>query len=203
MLCYIIGIAGSGKSYAAHAEAQAYLDANGIEEIPYDLMVPAKKGDPLWFQDYMGESVVIIDDFYGNIDIDTFKRMIDEYPMIVNIKNGSAQFLAKRVYVTSNVSWENWWGADLLANKNNKWAIQRRITLNKIFEHVFMPALHPTTVLGEETQDDDTTNNIMQASQDYDLHRSDAMLVGANTLSELFCTEEQEFLNNCYNGEHI
>lgn len=71
------GIAGTGKSYTAHEEAKKYLEEIGSDEEPYDLMVPAKKGDPLWFQNYEGESVVIIDDFYGNIDIDTFKRMID------------------------------------------------------------------------------------------------------------------------------
>lgn len=192
MLCFVLGIAGSGKSYSAHAEAKAYLASNNIDEEPYDLMLPSK-GDKLWFEDYNGESVVIIDEFYGQIDIDKFKNLIDEHPCKVNVKNGFAQFLAKRVYITSNTKWQNWWGSDLLKNKANVWAIQRRITLEKVFEHVFMPALHPVTVLGEETQDDD----------DNMLVRSDAMLVGANTLSELFCTEEQEFLNNCYNGEHI
>lgn len=194
MFCYIIGIGGSGKSYSAHAEAKAYLAANNIDEEPYDLMLPSK-GDKLWFEDYMGESVVIIDEFYGQIDIDKFKNLIDEHPCKVNVKNGFAQFLAKRVYVTSNTKWQNWWPTELMKNKNNIWAIQRRITLEKTFEHVWMPAIHPVTVLGASNDPDDDTAS-------YTPIRSDAMLVGANTLSELFCTEEQEFLQNCYNGNN-
>jgi len=71
------GIAGTGKSHTAHVEGQKYLDDNNIQEEPYDLMVPAK-GQRLWFQNYSGESVVIIDDFYGTIAIDDIKRLIDK-----------------------------------------------------------------------------------------------------------------------------
>lgn len=71
------GIAGTGKSHSAHVEGQKWLDDNGFDEEPYDLMVPSKKADKLWFQNYTGQKVVIIDDFYGTIDIDTFKRLID------------------------------------------------------------------------------------------------------------------------------
>lgn len=135
------GVAGSGKSHAAFKEACDFLKAQGLDEQPYYLMVPASKSIPLWFQDYVGQSVVIIDDFYGSIDIDFFKRLIDKYPLTVNLKNGSAQFLAKRVYVTSNVGWRNWWGAELLANKENESAIERRIFVNKIFTEKYVNAV--------------------------------------------------------------
>lgn len=127
------GAAGTGKSYAANKEAKEFLAQEGIDEEPYYLMVPTKGGQ-LWWQDYNGESVVIIDDFYGEgIDIDTFKRLIDEYPQKVNIKNGSGEFLAKRVYITSNQGWKTWWAKELLANTHNTDAIQRRITVEKQF----------------------------------------------------------------------
>lgn len=71
------GPAGTGKSHAAHVEGQKYLDENNIQEEPYDMMVPGK-GQKLWFQNYSGESVVIIDDFYGTISIDDMKRLIDK-----------------------------------------------------------------------------------------------------------------------------
>lgn len=70
------GIAGSGKSHAAHQEAKQYLRDNNIDEKPYDLMVPGKN-QPLWWQGYTGQAVVIIDDFYGTISIDEIKRLID------------------------------------------------------------------------------------------------------------------------------
>lgn len=127
------GVAGSGKSHAAFTEACDFLKFNNIDETPYYLMVPSNKSSPLWWQDYVGQSVVIIDDFYGSIDIDFFKRLIDKYPCTVNCKNGHAEFLARRVYITSNTGWRNWWGAELLANKENAAAIERRIFVEKTF----------------------------------------------------------------------
>jgi len=121
------GVAGSGKSYDAHKEGQAFLDSLGLKETPYDLPVPAK-GQPLWMQGYDGQAVMIIDDFYGTIDINMIKRLADQYPMTVPVKNGHAQFLARRIYITSNIGWKNWWAAELLANKNDIGAVQRRIT---------------------------------------------------------------------------
>lgn len=145
------GVAGSGKSHSAFEEAKQYLADNNIDEVPYYLMVPAK-GEPVWWQDYNGESVVIIDDFYGTIGLDYFKRLIDKYPMKINMKNGSAEFLARRVYITSNQGWRSWWGTDLLTNAQNEDAITRRITVDKHFGEryaavpVAPPSPHPTLV---------------------------------------------------------
>lgn len=128
------GVAGSGKSHAAYNEAIKYLQDNNIDQTPYMLMVPSAKNQPLWWQDYDGHAVVIIDDFYGEIDINYFKRLVDKYPMKVNLKNGHTEFLAKRIYITSNQGWRTWWQSDLLANKENEAAIERRITVNKHFD---------------------------------------------------------------------
>lgn len=138
------GVAGSGKSHSAYTEAQQFLADNNIDEEPYMLMIPSNKNAPLWWQDYDGQSVVIIDDFYGTIDLNYFKLLIDKYPMKVNIKNGHAEFLAKRVYVTSNQGWRSWWGTDLLSNRENEAAIMRRITREKHFD----------TPYGQEQRDD-------------------------------------------------
>lgn len=149
------GVAGSGKSHAAYHEAVQYLKDAGLEEEPYYLMVPSNKNAPLWWQDYIGQAVVIIDDFYGSIDIDFFKRLIDKYPCTVNCKNGHAEFLARRVYITSNLGWRNWWGADLLANKENEAAIERRITVNKVFTERYVEA---QKAVGQMLTDDEFYN---------------------------------------------
>lgn len=133
------GAPGTGKSYTARQEALNYISSQGLDEEPYYLMLPTK-GAQLWWQDYNGQSVVILDDFYGEgLDIDYFKRMIDEYPFKINIKNGSGEFLAKRVYVTSNTGWKNWWGTALINNIHNTKAIERRITVEKTFTEEYTP----------------------------------------------------------------
>lgn len=134
------GVAGSGKSHAAYEEAKQYLRDNNLEEEPYMLMIPSNPAAPLWWQDYDGQSVVIIDDFYGTIGLNYFKQLVDKYPMKVNMKNGHAEFLAKRIYVTSNQGWRTWWATELLQNKENEHAIVRRITVDKHFADRYNPA---------------------------------------------------------------
>lgn len=134
------GVAGSGKSHAAYEEAKQYLKDNNLEEEPYMLMIPSNPSAPLWWQDYDGQSVVIIDDFYGTIGLNYFKQLVDKYPMKVNMKNGHAEFLAKRIYVTSNQGWRTWWSTELLQNKENEHAIVRRITVDKHFADRYNPA---------------------------------------------------------------
>jgi len=118
--------------------------------------------------------------------------------MIVNIKNGSAQLLARRVYITSNIGWENWWGSELLANKNDKGAIERRITENRKFDVIYMPDLPNTT--------NNNNTPVTWVGDEYDhnytLRRSDAMLVGQNTLDELYCDEEAECFPTSDNHHH-
>jgi len=163
------GVPGSGKSHTAHEEGRKYLADAGLDEEVYDLPVPAK-GKDLWFQGYEGQAVICIDDFYGTIDIDTFKRMVDKYPMKVNIKNGHAELLARRIYVTSNIGWKNWWPSELLGNVNNTDAIQRRITDNKEFVNKYVDVVR-------------MNNNII----------NDRMLSPVNQgLSELYCTEDPD-----------
>jgi len=136
----ITGVPGSGKSYTAKMEAEKYLIDHKLDGDVYYYNAPAKAGqDRYWFNNYDGESVMIINDFYGTVDIDTFKNWIDEYPLTVEVKNGSAQFLVKAVWVTSNTAWTNWWGDKLLSNINNRAAIQRRITTERVFNDVFQP----------------------------------------------------------------
>jgi len=113
--------------------------------------------------------------------------------MKVENKNGSCEFLARRVYITSNAGWRTWWASELLANVNNEDAITRRITVEKHFHDVYVaPASGElrrsnsmALILGDQTQ----------------LDRQDA-IVGPNTFNELFCDEEQEFLQACYEGRN-
>lgn len=137
-LYIIVGVPGSGKSYTAKQEATQYLLDNNINETPYYLSLP-EKGQPLWWPGYNGQKVVIINDFYGvGMSLTYFKNLIDEYGVTVNIKNAEAQFLAKRVYITSNAGWRTWWAADLLSNKHNEAAIKRRITNEREFVDVYV-----------------------------------------------------------------
>lgn len=81
-----------------------------------------------WWDDYEGHETVIIDEFYGWLPISEMLRLCDRYPMQVPVKGGFRKFVAKRIIITSNVRYTEWWpsiektGAVFLA-------FERRITM--------------------------------------------------------------------------
>lgn len=130
------GIPGSGKSHMAKEEADKYIESTGGEV--YYWTAPATKTDKIWFNGYTGQKAVIINDFYGTLDIDIFKNLIDKYPFRVEIKNGSCEWLAETVWITSNQGWKSWWPEKLMSNKFNTAAIERRIYFQKEFTEVYV-----------------------------------------------------------------
>lgn len=106
------GDSGTGKSYDAF---------NYNKESTYAL--PKPNGNSVFFDGYDGEEVVIIDDFYGWIPWSLLLNLCDEYPMLVNTKGGTVPFLAKRIYITSNKSYKEWY-----TNIENISPLKRRIT---------------------------------------------------------------------------
>jgi len=94
----IWGAPGLGKTRKARAIAPA--DA-------YWLSRPA--GTTCWFDGYMGQETVVIDEFYGWISLDLLCRLLDRYPLQVETKGGSTPFVARNVIITSNVPPEQWY----------------------------------------------------------------------------------------------
>ncbi|AUM61848.1 Rep [uncultured virus] len=80
------------------------------------------KQPSIWWDDYNGESDVIIDDFYGWLPYHTMLRLCDRYPLLVESKGGQRAFLAKRLFITSNKPWTEWY-----PNLANIGALERRI----------------------------------------------------------------------------
>ena len=92
---WFYGPTGTGKSFAAMEYAKdAYW----------------KMGGNKWWDGYDGQSDVIIDDYRK--DLCTFNellRLLDRYPLLVERKGGSMQFLAKRIFITSPFSPSGVW----------------------------------------------------------------------------------------------
>lgn len=85
---YIYGETGVGKSKFAHTFQHAFWKQSGNK----------------WFDSYEGEDVVIFDDMNKAwFTFDTFKRMLDRYPMQVETKGGSVNFAPHTIIITSNV----------------------------------------------------------------------------------------------------
>lgn len=85
-----------------------------------------------WWDGYDGHETVIIDEFYGWLPVDEMLRLADRYPMRVQVKGATRKFVARRIYVTSNGPWTDWWSffraPESDTHERLKAAFQRRIT---------------------------------------------------------------------------
>jgi len=106
------GRTGTGKSRRAWNEA-------GFGAYPKD---PRTK----FWDGYREQEHVVIDEFRGDIDISHVLRWFDRYPVIVEVKGGSVSFVAKRIWITSNVDPRDWFPNVCQETKN---ALIRRLNI--------------------------------------------------------------------------
>lgn len=88
---WLWGPTGSGKSrYAWEQDPSSYM----------------KTSDHKWWDGYMGQDVVIMDDFRPskNLPFHFILNLFDRYPLSVEVKGGMVEFVSKTIYVTSPYS---------------------------------------------------------------------------------------------------
>jgi len=105
------GKTGAGKSKRAWEEAS-------FDAFPKD---PNTK----FWDGYSGQENVVIDEFRGCISISHMLRWLDRYPVIVEVKGSSCCFKARKIWITSNLSPDDWY-PDL--DSETKAALRRRFT---------------------------------------------------------------------------
>lgn len=106
------GPPGTGKSRTA-------WEQGGLEAYPKD---PRTK----FWDGYVGQDSVIIDEFRGGIDIAHILRWLDRYPVLVEIKGSAVVLKARTIWITSNLHPKDWYpqlDPDTLA------ALLRRMTV--------------------------------------------------------------------------
>lgn len=110
------GKTGSGKTRAVY----------DTSEINGDTVYPLSQNanGTVWFDGYGGDDVVLIDDFYGWIKISYMLKLMDRYPMMVQVKGSALPFISKKIIITSNKppnEWYQWNNQEIYA------AFKRRI----------------------------------------------------------------------------
>lgn len=95
------------------SEVFVYWGASGtgktrkVVESEPDLWISGGGG---WFDGYEGQEAVLFDDFGGHEFKFTFwLKLVDRYPMRVQIKGGYTQWKPKRIFFTSNFHYTEWW----------------------------------------------------------------------------------------------
>lgn len=89
------GPTGSGKSKRAWEEA-------GLDAYP---KAPTTK----FWDGYQGQEHVVIDEFFGQIEISHMLRWLDRYPVLVETKGSGTALKAKKIWITSNLHPSEWY----------------------------------------------------------------------------------------------
>jgi len=113
------GTSGCGKTRRAHYEAS--LKADGTVGEPY-YVLRKPQGSAVYWDGYQGEKHIIIDEFYGWIPRTMMQVICDRYPAIIDTKGGARNFLATKIWITSNDEPKDWW------NRIGLGAMERRLT---------------------------------------------------------------------------
>lgn len=107
----IWGVTGTGKTRFVY---QQHRDE--------DIYVYPGKG---WFDGYMGQRIVLFDDYRGDVPIGLMLQVLDRYPLHVPVKGGHVNWNPRRIYITSNVMPTLWYDSLDVMTLN---ALQRRLT---------------------------------------------------------------------------
>jgi len=74
----------------------------------------------------LGQENVVLDEFRGGIDISHLLRWFDRYPVIVEVKGSSVVLKATKIWITSNISPDDWYPE---LDAETKAALRRRLTV--------------------------------------------------------------------------
>lgn len=113
-----IGEAGSGKTRSVY-------DKYGCENV-YRLR--KSNNDNIWFDDYNGQKVLLIDDFYGWIKYSQLLELLDGYVLQLDCKGSHTYGIWEKVVITSNKNIDEWYKQGLSK------AIARRVNVVNMFE---------------------------------------------------------------------
>ena len=87
-VCWWYGSAGSGKTRAVYDE---------IGEEPFFMKAPGNS----WFDGYIGQKIILLDDFRSNwFTFGYLLRLLDRYPLSVEVKGSFVPFSATTIYIT-------------------------------------------------------------------------------------------------------
>lgn len=100
-VCVLYGPTGTGKTRHVY-------DNHDADDI-YVVQQGTGSQNSLWFDGYTGQSVVLIDDFRGNIMFKFLLNLLDRYPLRVQVKGGTVLFNPNKIYITSNHNPSQWY----------------------------------------------------------------------------------------------
>lgn len=121
------GKAGTGKT--------SYIYRNYKMDDIYCLNFGDGSKGSFWMDDYQGEPILLLDDFYGQIKYSLILKLLDIYPLRLQCKGGFVYANFKKIYITSNQDPQYWY-----SGIEDTKALFRRITEIKEVEDQVLPS---------------------------------------------------------------
>lgn len=119
----LVGDAGVGKTRWAHAFARRL-------GLPVYIKAPGSAG---WWDRYLQEPVVVLDDFHGGIPFGELKVLLDRFPHQVPIKGAFVEFNPRYIIITSNKNVCDWYSTDVCTwTARGICALYRRLDVYRI-----------------------------------------------------------------------
>jgi len=80
-----------------------------------------------WFDGYESQRVVVLDEFAGGLSWTLLLRLLDRYPLQVQVKGGFREMVARTIFITSNKRPDDWYDREKFGDRLG--ALFRRISL--------------------------------------------------------------------------
>ncbi len=122
-----VGKTGLGKTRRAIWEAN---QAREFHPAHTCILLLPHKGSKVFFDGYNGQENLIIDEFNGQMPVELLLRLLDRYPLRVDVKQGTVEMLATKIWITSNIPMEGWY-PDISVEQ--KQALSRRVQNYNVF----------------------------------------------------------------------
>lgn len=123
-----VGPTGTGKTHLAMEEAKQYT--KGVLGDVYFLSYQSRKQNPgtIWWDGYKFNKAVIMDDYHNWFPVATLLRVLDEYPLRLEIKGSTMWASFTELWITSNKFLDEWTDYDgLPIDHVHREALERRI----------------------------------------------------------------------------
>lgn len=127
---------------------------------------------------YQGQENVVIDEFFGQIEISHMLRWLDRYPILVETKGSGVVLRAKKIWITTNIHPRDWYPS---AHASQRDALMRRLKITEFVFQWFPPSS------GDTQSPPESEHPSQQSTQ----NGSGPNLIGLSPIIDL--TEDEDF----------
>lgn len=93
-----------------------------------------KQSDGIWWDGYMPNQDIVIDDYHGWLPFSTMKRVLDKYPVCGQTKGNQVPLTPRSIVITTNSLCDAWYKSEALQHLMD--ALIRRISYIYVFEAI-------------------------------------------------------------------